>query len=129
MNEDEIKEMKIKLTAISRKWVAINKDITEMKIELKKKTDEKKEISAELATIMMDHSIEYVNINQTDTLLHKQKRTKKPISKRFLSEQIGQIYSNDPGAGEQLLNIILNNRGEYVKSNIECKIKKIKNIT
>jgi hypothetical protein len=127
MNEDEIKEMKIKLTTISRKWVAINKDITKMKIELKKKTDEKKEISAELATIMMEHSIECVNINQTDTLLHKQKRTKKPISKRFLSEQIGQIYSNDPGAGEQLLNIILNNRDEYVKSNIECKIKKIKN--
>ena len=95
-----------------------------MKNDMKKKNNEKKQISAELSGFMMENSIERVNINKTDTLVHKQLRGKKAISKRFLTTQFNHIFSDDPTKASQMLDIILNNREEFTKNIIECKTSK-----
>ena len=93
------------------------------KSDIKEKTSRKKTLTDNLVIIMKSNSIDCFDING-GALLYKQKKTKKPISAKYLLAELQKIYKDQPEVATDLTKQLLDNRGETVKDEICRKINK-----
>jgi hypothetical protein len=108
-----------------REWIKLDNDISKMKNEIKTKNNKKKELTHKLVNIMKSNSIDCFDVNG-GALVYKTRKTKKPISGKFLLNQLQNFYKEQPNIAEELTKKILENREESVKEEIKRKIKKEK---
>lgn len=106
-----------------REWIKNDNDITLLKKELKEKNDKQKSLSLSLINIMKTNSIDCVDI-QGGSLLYKKRKSKKPISCKFLVEQLNKYYSNQPDVALEITEHLLKNRENVLKDEIKRKINK-----
>ena len=59
-----------------KEWIKIDNELTKMKIEVKERTNKKKELTESLVNIMKSNSIDCFDING-GALIYKQKKTRK----------------------------------------------------
>lgn len=114
---------KEELIANIREWIKIDNDIAKMKADIKDKTNKKKSLTENLVVVMKQNSIDCFDING-GALMYKQKKAKKPISCKFLLEELQKYYKDQPDIAKDLTKYLLDNRVETVKDEIKRKIDK-----
>lgn len=106
-----------------REWIKIDNDLINLKKEIKNKTTHKKTITDNLVKVMKTNSIDCFDING-GALVYSQRKTKKPISGKYLLLQLEKYYKDQPDVAKDLTQHILENREENIKEDIKRKIKK-----
>jgi hypothetical protein len=106
-----------------KEWIKIDSEITKLKIEVKEKTNKKKQLTETLANIMKNNSIDCFDISG-GALIYKEKKTRKSISAKFLLSQLEEYYKDQPEIAIDITKKVLDNREEVVKDEIKRKINK-----
>ena len=117
------KANKEELISSIKEWIKLDNDIAKAKSDIKEKTIRKKTLTDNLVVIMKGNSIDCFDING-GALLYKQKKTKKPISAKYLLAELQRFYKDQPNVATELTKQLLDNRGETVKDQICRKINK-----
>lgn len=106
-----------------KQWIEIdseinklNKTITDIKKQIQNKNKEKKKITDKLMVIIKQNNADITLGNHT--LAHKVTKKTKPITKKYLLEQLNAYYKNQPEIAVDLSKQILNNRQIITKENI-----------
>lgn len=98
----------------------LNKSITNIKKEICNMNKNKKKLTDQLLQVIKKNESDIVLGN--NTLIHKVKKTKKPITKKYLLEQLNLYYKNQPEIAKDVSTQILNNREVLVNEDIILKI-------
>jgi len=106
-----------------REWIKIDNEITKLKADIKDKTNKKKLLTNNLVNTMKHNSIDCFDING-GALMYKQKKTKKPISGKFLLTELEKYYKDQPEFAREVAKHLLDNREESIKEEIKRKINK-----
>jgi hypothetical protein len=106
-----------------KEWIKLDNDIVKAKTDIKEKTARKKTLTDNLVVIMKTNAIDCFDING-GALLYKQKKTKKPISAKYLLAELQRFYKDQPEVATDLTKQILDNRELTVKEEICRKINK-----
>jgi hypothetical protein len=106
-----------------REWIKIDNDLINLKKEIKNKTTQKKTITDNLVKVMKSNSIDCFDITG-GALVYSQRKTKKPISGKYLLLQLEKYYKDQPDVAKDLTQHLLDNREENIKEDIKRKIKK-----
>ena len=114
---------KEELIANIKEWIKLDNEIAKAKSDIKEKTARKKSLTDNLVVVMKGNSIDCFDING-GALLYKQKKTKKPISAKYLLSELQRFYKDQPNVATELTKQLLDNRGETVKDEICRKINK-----
>jgi hypothetical protein len=72
---------------------------------------------------MKSNAIDCFDING-GALVYSQRKTKKPISGKYLLLQLEKYYKEQPDMAKEVTQHLLNNREENVKEDIKRKVKK-----
>jgi hypothetical protein len=123
--KNEVKEerklkTKEELVSSIREWIKIDSEMTKLKLELKERTLKKKQLTETLVQVMKSNSIDCFDING-GALVYKQRKTKKPISGKFLLAQLENYYKEQPETAKDILKHVLDNREEVIKEDIKRK--------
>jgi hypothetical protein len=125
MNSEQIlsREELIKLVS---QWIEmdteinkLNKSITNIKKELQTINKNKKKITDQLLEVIKNNESDIVL--GKNTLVHKVSKKKKPITKKYLLEQLNLYYKNQPEIAKDVSTQILNNREVIVNEDIILK--------
>jgi hypothetical protein len=108
-----------------REWIKLDSEINKMKNEIKSKNNKKKELTHKLVDVMKSNAIDCFDVNG-GALVYKTRKTKKPISGKFLLNQLQLFYKDQPNVAEELTKKILENREESIKEEIRRKTGKKK---
>lgn len=114
---------KEELIANIREWIKIDNDLINLKKEIKNKTNNKKTLTENLVKVMKSNAIDCFDING-GALVYSQRKTKKPISGKYLLLQLEKYYKEQPDLAKEVTQHLLNNREENVKEDIKRKVKK-----
>jgi hypothetical protein len=106
-----------------REWIKIDNDLMNLKKEIKNKTANKKTLTENLVKVMKSNAIDCFDING-GALVYSQRKTKKPISGKYLLLQLEKYYKEQPDMAKEVTQHLLNNREENVKEDIKRKVKK-----
>jgi len=117
------KASKEELIGYIKEWIKIDNDIAKAKAEIKEKTLRKKTLTENLVIVMKNNSIDCFDING-GALIYKQKKTKKPITAKYLLAELQKFYKDKPDVATDLTKQLLDNRPETVKDEICRKINK-----
>ena len=118
-----VKSTKEELISSIKEWIKLDNEIAKAKSDIKEKTSRKKFLTDNLVIIMKSNSIDCFDING-GALLYKQKKTKKPISAKYLLAELQKIYKDQPEVATDLTKQLLDNREQTVKDEICRKINK-----
>jgi hypothetical protein len=117
------KSTKEELITNIKEWIKIDNDIAKLKTDIKEKTSRKKSLTENLVVIMKSNSIDCFDING-GALIYKQKKTKKPISAKYLLAELQRYYKDQPDVATDLTKQLLDNRELSIKDEICRKINK-----
>ena len=123
MEPNKPESTKEELISTIKEWIKIDNDITKLKIEIKEKNNKKKTLTDNIVSVMKKNSIDCFDING-GALMYKQKKTKKPISAKFLLSELQKYYKEQPEVAKNLTQHLLDNREESIKEEIKRKINK-----
>lgn len=121
--EPALTSTKEELISSIKEWIKLDNDIAKAKSDIKEKNFQEKVLTETLVTIMKGSSIDCFDING-GALLYKQKKTKKPISAKYLLTELQKYYKDQPEVASDLTKQILDNRELSVKDEICRKINK-----
>ena len=117
------KSTKEELITNIKEWIKLDNDIAKAKTDIKEKTSRKKSLTENLVTVMKSNSIDCFDING-GALIYKQKKTKKPISAKYLLAELQKYYKDQPDVATDLTKQLLDNRELSIKDEICRKINK-----
>lgn len=100
-------------------WIILESEISNLSNSLKQKKNEKKEITNYLITIMKSNNIDEFDVGK-NKFIYSQKKTKQPISKKFLLENLERILNNTDEA-EKITELLLDARQEKLTDNLKKK--------
>ena len=116
-------ETKEQLVNNIKEWIKMDTEISELKAEIKERTNKKKALTEGLVTTMKNNEIDCFDING-GALIYKKSKVKKPINGKTLLQALQNYYKNDPQTAENLTKHVLDSREEQVKETIKRKIDK-----
>jgi phage gpG-like protein len=116
-------DIKEQLVNNVKEWLKMDTEISQLKNEIKEKTNKKKQLTENLMTIMKSNSIDCFDING-GALIYKKSKIKKPINGKTLLSALQNYYKNDNKIAEELTKHIMENREEQLKETIKRKIDK-----
>jgi phage gpG-like protein len=122
-NEKEclkIKNTKEELIQNIKEWIKIDSELVKLKLEIKEKTNKKKNLTESLVKVMKNNAIDCFDING-GALVYKQKKTKRTISGKFLLTQLEEYYKENPEIAKEITKKVLDNRIEVIKDEIKRK--------
>ena len=97
---DKPKSTKEELITNIKEWIKIDNDIAKLKTDIKEKTNRKKSLTENLVVVMKSNAIDCFDING-GALIYKQKKTKKPISAKYLLAELQKYYKDQPNQPNQ----------------------------
>jgi hypothetical protein len=117
-------ETKEELVKTIKDWVKIDNEIRALQKEVKKRLDEKKNISKNLIDVMRNHEIDCFDLKDGQ-IMYTKKNVKKPISKKSLLDILAKYCEGDVVKAGEINNFIMDNREEVVRESIVRKISKV----
>lgn len=118
-------ETKEDLVNAIKKWIKLDNEIKHLQKELKKRNQEKKNMSKELIGTMQENKIDCFDLKD-GKISYSKKNIKKPLNKTMLLNILSKYYDGDMLKASELNNYINENREEVVKENIIRKTTKTK---
>ena len=116
-------ETKEELVKTIKDWVKIDNEIRALQKEVKKRLDDKKNISKNLIDVMRNHEIDCFDLKDGQ-IMYTKKNVKKPISKKSLLDILAKYCEGDVIKAGEINNFIMDNREEVVRESIVRKISK-----
>jgi len=116
-------ETKEQLVSNIKEWIKIDNEISQLKNEIKERTNKKKSLTESLVTVMKSNQIDCFDING-GALVYKQNKVKKGISAKTLLATLQEYYKDDTKTAEELTKYVLDNREEQIKETIRRKVDK-----
>lgn len=116
-------ETKEQLVSNIKEWIKIDNEISQLKNEIKERTNKKKALTEGLVTVMKSNQIDCFDING-GALVYKQNKVKKSISAKTLLATLQDYYKDDTKTAEELTKYVLDNREEQIKETIRRKVDK-----
>ena len=116
-------ETKDQLIKTIKEWVKIDNEIRAFQKEVRKKQQEKKNISKDLMDVMVRNEIDCFDIKDGQ-IMYSKKNIKKPITQKNLLGILANYCKGDMERASEINNFILENREEVVKEEIVRKIRK-----
>lgn len=116
-------ETKEELVKTIKEWVKMDNEIRALQKEVKKRLDEKKNISKNLIDVMRNHEIDCFDLKDGQ-IMYTKKNVKKPISKKSLLDILAKYCEGDIIKAGEINNFIMDNREEVVRESIVRKISK-----
>jgi Family of unknown function (DUF5760) len=106
-----------------KEWIKIDNEISQLKAEIKERTNKKKSLTENLVTVMKTNSIDCFDING-GALVYKKNKVKKPINGKTLLLALKNYYKTDPTVAEEITKHVMDSREEQIKETIKRKIDK-----
>ena len=116
-------ETKEQLVSNIKDWIKIDTEISELKAQIRERTNKKKTLTENLVTVMKTNKIDCFDING-GALVYKTSKTKKPINGKSLLTALQNYYKTDPKIAEDITKHVLDSREEQIKETIKRKIDK-----
>ena len=116
-------EAKEQLVNNIKEWIKIDNEISDLKAQIKDRTNKKKLLTENLVTVMKSHSIDCFDING-GALVYKKSKVKKPINGKTLLSALQNYYKTDSKIAEEIAKHVMDSREEQVKETIKRKIDK-----
>ena len=107
-----------------KEWIKIDNELTKLRNEIKQRNDRRKKITESIVNHMKHTSIDGIDING-GSLIYKQRKSKKPITGKFLLAQLEKFYYNNPEVAKDVTKHVLDNREEVIKEEIKRKVNKV----
>ena len=104
-------------------WIECDNEIKNLQDKLKKKKEDKKNITEQLLDVMKTNEIDCFDV-KNGKLQYKTIKTKQPISKKSLLESLSKYFSNDEQMANEVTEFILESRVEKITETIKRKITK-----
>jgi hypothetical protein len=111
---------KDQLVKIIKDWVKNENDIRTLQSEIKKRKNDKKQISESLIEIMKQNEIDCFDI-KNGQICYVKKQIKKPITKGLLINILSKYFKGDIFKANEINNFIMDNREEVTKESITMK--------
>jgi phage gpG-like protein len=122
-NEPVLNNPKEQLVNNIKEWIKMDNEMSQLKKEMKERTNKKKILTENLVSIMRTNQIDCFDING-GTLIYKKNKVKKPISGKTLLESLQKYYKNDTNIAEEITKHVMDSREEQIKETIKRKIDK-----
>jgi hypothetical protein len=106
-----------------KEWIKIDTEISQLKAEIKERTNKKKNLTENLVTVMKTNKIDCFDING-GALVYKTSKVKKPINGKTLLTALKNYYKSDPKTAEEIAKHVLDSREEQIKETIKRKVDK-----
>jgi hypothetical protein len=106
-----------------KEWIKIDNEISQLKAEIKDRTNKKKILTENLVSVMRTNKIDCFDING-GALVYKKNTVKKPISGKTLLLALQNYYKTDPNIAEDIAKHVMDSREEQIKETIKRKIEK-----
>jgi hypothetical protein len=116
-------ETKEQLVNNIKDWIKYDTEISQLKAEIKDRTNKKKILTDNLVTVMKSNEIDCFDING-GALVYKQNKVKKPINAKTLLVALQHYYKDNIKMAEELTKHVLDNREEQIKETIKRKVDK-----
>jgi hypothetical protein len=116
-------ETKEQLVNNIKEWIKLDTEVSELKAQIKEKTNKKKSLTENLVTVMKTNKIDCFDING-GALVYKSNKIKKPINAKTLLTALQAYYKTDTDVAAELTKHIMDSREEQVKECIKRKIDK-----
>lgn len=113
-------ETKEQLVNNIKEWIKIDTEISQLKSEIKDRTNKKKSLTENLVTVMKTNKIDCFDING-GALVYKANKVKKPINGKSLLAALQNYYKTDPKVAEELTKHVMDSREEQIKETIKMK--------
>lgn len=113
-------ETKEQLVNNIKEWIKIDTEISQLKAEIKDRTNKKKSLTENLVTVMKTNKIDCFDING-GALVYKANKIKKPINGKSLLAALQNYYKTDPKVAEELTKHVMDSREEQIKETIKMK--------
>ena len=110
-------ETKEQLVNNIKEWIKIDTEISQLKAEIKDRTNKKKSLTENLVTVMKTNKIDCFDING-GALVYKANKIKKPINGKSLLAALQNYYKTDPKVAEELTKHVMDSREEQIKETI-----------
>lgn len=121
--KEQIPNTKEQLVNNIKDWIKIDTEITQLKAEIKERSNKKKILTENLVTVMKTNSIDCFDING-GALVYKKNKIKKPINGKTLLSALQNYYKNDVKIAEEITKHVMDSREEHFKETIKRKIDK-----
>ena len=116
-------ETKEQLVNNIKEWIKMDAEISELKAQIKERTNKKKTLTENLVIVMKTNKIDCFDING-GALVYKTSKVKKPINGKTLLSALQNYYKSDPKAAEDIAKHVMDSREEQIKETIKRKIDK-----
>ena len=113
-------ETKEQLVNNIKEWIKIDTEISQLKAEIKDRTNKKKSLTENLVTVMKTNKIDCFDING-GALVYNANKIKKPINGKSLLAALQNYYKTDPKVAEELTKHVMDSREEQIKETIKMK--------
>jgi len=114
---------KEQLIGLIKIWIENDNEIKILQDNIKKKKEDKKQITDQLLDVMKTNEIDCFDV-KNGKLQYKTIKTKQPISKKSLLESLSKYFSNDEQMASEVTDFILDSRAEKITETIKRKITK-----
>lgn len=109
--------IKAELIILIRDWIALDTELPSLQKKVREKTTQKKKITEKLTQIMKRNEIDNFK-TKNGLLVHKQKKQKKGITKKYLINQLNIFYKDNLQIASDVTQHLLSNREEVIKDEI-----------
>jgi len=106
-----------------KEWIKIDNEVTQLKAEIKERTNKKKLLTENLVNVMKTNKIDCFDING-GALVYKKNKVKKPLNGKTLLTALQNYYKTDPIMAEDIVKHVMSSREEQIKESIKRKIDK-----
>lgn len=108
---------KEQLKKFLQSWCKNDSEITELQKQIKVRKDEKKNMNLRLLDIMKNNEIERIDLHDEGTLLFKQRKVKKNLSKKNIISLLEKFFHDDLNIAHEI--------DKYLTENIEINVKDV----
>jgi len=116
-------ETKEQLVNNIKEWIKIDTEISQLKSDIKDRTNKKKQLTENLVSVMKTNKIDCFDING-GSLVYKTNKVKKPINGKSLLLALQNYYKTNPIVADEIVKHVMDSREEQVKETIKRKIDK-----
>lgn len=115
------------LIQVVKEWIKIDTELTKLRGEIRVRNDKRKKVTEKIVNHMKHNVIDGLAI-QGGSIVYKQKKTKKPITGKYLLAQLEKFYANTPEVAKDVTKHLLDNREQVIKEEISRKMNKVEDI-
>ena len=116
-------ETKEQLVNNIKEWIKLDTEVSELKAQIKEKTNKKKGLTENLVTVMKTNKIDCFDINN-GKLLYTKTKVKAPLSKVQLMQALSSYYNHDEDQVRELGDHLMAARQEKITESIRRKSSK-----